>query len=188
MYFLFERGRKVAAGQDFHRLRGMRARYIPLALLLALAPLPSLAQGGPPGPGERRAGGRHGPVEKLIGNREALGLSDDQIARLQEIDDRLRERNRPFVQKLIEMRRGSHFDPRVKRGEMTPDQRAEFDRRIDEVRPLLSRIHENNVAAMREVGGVLTAEQKERIRSLLEEGKRRHERDRSAPQRGWRGD
>jgi hypothetical protein len=126
-------------------------------------------------------------VEKLIRHRADLQLSTEQVARLQEIDARMRERNRPYVQKLLELRHGSHFDPHVRREEMTPQQRAEFDRRVAEVRPLLERIRENNRAAMKEVGSVLTPEQKTRLRDLLRNSKDRHERADSDGERRGRG-
>jgi hypothetical protein len=129
----------------------------------------------------------HGPVEKLIRNRVELQLTDEQVSRLEQVDARMRERNRPYVQRLIELRHGSHFEPHARREEMTAEQRAEFDRRVAEVRPLLDRIHENNRAAMKEVGAVLNPEQKARLRVMLRESRERHERADSAGRRHERG-
>ena len=165
----------------------MRARYLWLALLLACAPAPLAAQGPGPGPETRHHKPMHGPVEKLLQNRSELRLSDEQVSRLEQIDARMRDRNRPYVQRLIELRRSSHFDPHRRREEMTPEQRAEFDRRVAEVRPLLEKIHQNNWAAMKEVGSVLNPEQKARVREMLRDSRERHERDDSSGHHRGRG-
>ena len=165
----------------------MRARYLWLALLLACAPAPVVAQRPGPGPEAQHRKPMHGPVEKLLQNRAELQLSAEQVSRLEQIDARMRDRNRAYVQRLIELRRGSHFEPHVRREEMTPEQRAEFDRRVAEVRPLLEKIHANNWAAMKEVGSVLNPEQKARVREMLRDTRERHERDDSDGHRGGRG-
>ena len=102
---------------------------------IAVRPLNAF-RGFKPGPGQEPPHRKlmHGPVEKLIAHRAELQLTDEQVSRLEEIDARMRERNRPYVQRLIQLRHDSHFDPHVRREEMTPEQRAEFERRVAEVR------------------------------------------------------
>src|SRR5690606_25044296 len=104
--------------------------------------------------------------------------------RLGEIERRMEERNAPLVARLVEMRRRMRADFPRDRDEMDRAQREEFRRRAQEARPLLREIRENNRAAMREVGEILTADQKEEVRRMLRERREEHDRNRD----GRRGD
>lgn len=141
---------------------------------LGLAALPAQlsAQGESPRPPRSERGSpemhaHRSPVEMLLRRRAELELSDDQVARLQAIDQRMEERNRPHVQKLVAMRRALPAELRGSHREMTDAQKAEFRERMKEARPLMEQIHESNRSAMREVGEVLTADQKSRVRTIL---------------------
>lgn len=145
----------------------MTIRGLVLVLAVLCAPA-GLAAQRPPSP-EAEQPGRHGPVEMLLRNRERLGLDSLQLARLEEIGRRMEERNRPMVTRLLDMRRQLRSEFPVPPEEMTPAQREEFHRRLQDARPLMKEIRENNRAAMREVGELLTQAQKEAVRQMIRE-------------------
>jgi hypothetical protein len=158
--------------------------YILLAVALLLTPLASGAQQqGPPKPGSaspqdvRRFDPRdNGPVALLLRNRAELRLTAEQVARLQEIDTLVERKNRPFVTQLVEMRRQL---PRVSRGrEPTPEQREAFEAQMRAAQPLMKSIDENWKAAMRQVGQILTEEQKAKIHDLVANERRGDDRRR----------
>ena len=144
-------------------------RYILLLLGLVLIPLQLEAQQqGKPG----QVSGRDrffridpGPVQFLLRNRAELQLSAEQVVKLQEIDRQMEEMNRPYVSQLVDMRRQL---PRLTRGrEPTPEQREAFKSQMRAAEPLLKKIHENNAGSMRQLGDVLSEEQKQKIPVLL---------------------
>lgn len=144
----------------------IRGLTLVLALLAAPAALPAQQHPSPPrGDGAKSA--HEGPVEMLLRRSERLGLSEAQVARLEEIGRRMEETNRPLVARLLEMRRGLRADFRHDPDEMDPAERAEYRRRLEAARPLMREIRENNRAAMREVGEVLTPPQKDEVRRML---------------------
>ena len=151
--------------------------YILLALGLALTPLAGEAQtpqskpqqvpGQRQGPPQaRRFDPRDtGPVAMLLRNRAELKLTAEQVTRLQEIDVQVELKNRPYVTQLVEMRRQL---PRVPRGrEPTPEQREAFAAQMRAAEPLMKSIDEHWKAAMRQVGQILTEEQKAKIHVLV---------------------
>jgi hypothetical protein len=156
--------------------RRVLSSWLWLALALMVAPAPLAAQQSPdtaPAAPHHWSRG-HGPVEKLLRHRAELNLSAAQVARLEEINQRMEERNRPLVRQLVEMRREWGPEFRRSRREMTPEQREELHRRMKEARPLFERIHENNRAAMREVGEVLNEEQKVMVREMVRKAHEKH--------------
>jgi len=115
-----------------------------------------------------------GPITILLGLEEELGLTPEQVTRLKEIDVRMDGVNQPLVDRLMEIRSRIHeLGPRR---EMTPEERALFDSYVAEARPLMREISENNEAAMKEVGEILTREQKDTIARLLKERYQNRER------------
>lgn len=179
----------------------LRIVFLWLALL-GVAVSTSAAQRGQGRPGEpdgrarqeqrdhRRGGPDDGPVPKLLRHRAELGLTDEQTRRLQEIDRKMEEQNRPYVEKLIQIRREMRGRPGVRPENMTEAERAAFQSQMEAARPLWDQIRKNNHAAMHEVGEVLSAEQKAQLRELLEKQEKQREQngspgpDRSRPGRG----
>lgn len=135
----------------------MNKLCLPLLLALLAAGRPAWAQDPAPAP-VAEAPQRRGPVDVLLRQRDPLGFTPEQVTRLRAIDQGMRERNRPLVEQLLRIR-----------GEV----RAERGRRAKEARPLLRQIRENNRAAMREVGTILSAEQKTAVRKMLRERRAR---------------
>lgn len=144
-------------------------RYILLLLGLVVIPMQLEAQqqgkpGRSSGP-ERFFRIKPGPVHFLLRNRAELRLTAEQVVKLQEIDREMEEKNQPYVTQLVQMRR--QLPPHVHGREPTPEQRQAFKARMRAAEPLLKKIHENNAASMRQVGEVLSEEQKQRIPVLL---------------------
>jgi len=156
-------------------------KYICLALVLAAAPARLMAQEGRSQGAPKWGHHGKGPVEMLLRERAELNLTDAQVVRLKEIDARMVERNRPYVQQLTAMRRALPAELRGSPREMTEEQRAAFREKMKAAKPLFERIHENNHAAMREVGEVLNAEQKARVREMLRKKGDSRERGRDKP-------
>lgn len=137
-------------------------RIVGLALLMLSATSVSLE-------GQRRDRGDSdgGPVAALIDLRSRIGLTDDQVSQLMAIDSSLRTRNEPLVTRLVEVRRAIRGLGR--RNDRTPDEREQYDAFIEEARPLMKQIRENNNTAMRQIGGVLTDVQREQLGDILRE-------------------
>lgn len=152
----------------------MSPRNLWLVLLLLLLPLPLSAQRSGDDDGNRARD--RGPVEMLLRQRSELGLSDEQVARLRVVEQRMEEKNAPLIAELVRIRRELHGE-RQRKEERSDEQRREVRRRMAAARPLMKQIRENNRAAMREVGGILTAPQKARLRELLRERRDRHDDD-----------
>ena len=171
-------------------------RYF-VALALIAAPAALDGQQGSPEPrrseeqdGARRDDGKKGhhgrsPVGMLLKDRTEIGLTAEQVARLKAIDARLEEQNRPHVRRLVEIRRALPDELKGSPERMSPERRAAFHERMKAARPLFERINENNRAAMREVGDVLTQDQKTLLREKLRrkwgtgsDGRRRSDEDR----------
>lgn len=153
----------------------MKLRFLMLALLAALAlPFELAAQqrGGDPGRRHLHEVDR-GPVENLLRNREALRLSEEQVVRIREIGVRLDEQNRPYVQRLMALRREVkaklEAQPDLAREEREAMVRTSFEA----ARPSLEQIHQNNRAAMRELGALLAPEQKSTLKEILNRGRDR---------------
>jgi hypothetical protein len=118
-----------------------------------------------------------GPVATLIGLRQELSLTDAQIAQLEIIDARMEQQNRPFVTRMSELRR--RLRSLGDRDTMTPQERELRDRYMEEARPLMRSIEQNNRTAMEQVGEVLTEPQKVEIRRRIKE-RVENERERSS--------
>jgi hypothetical protein len=145
----------------------MRPHLVLLALGLLLAPAPLAGQaGGAPAPDDR-ARGRHGPVELLLQNQADLALTRDQVVRLEAIQRRMDQRNRPLVERMMTIRREIRQYTAAAPQGTDPQASPETQQRVEEARALMRQIRENNRAAMKEVGGVLTEEQKVRVRTLI---------------------
>lgn len=155
--------------------------WLGLALLLAL-PLQADAQ-------HRRDEhrGLTGAVEKLFEHREQLGMSADQLARVQAIKDTADARKQPHWQQIMTIRRAL----KARHKEQPDMPRAEHEALAKEsgeqVEALIEQIREIDHAAMREVGAVLTQQQKEMIRAMVSRDRdERDHRNRSGERAGSR--
>jgi hypothetical protein len=112
------------------------------------------------------------PLAVLLESREALGLTADQVERLQVLRDSLAGRNEPLVTRMLELRtrwqrerRGTGRAGAVLRLE----QNAALLGIREAAQPLNQQIQANNRAAMQEVNRLLTPEQRRRLRELVQE-------------------
>ena len=161
-------------------------KHMILASLLAAAlaaPASLPAQDGPTGERPRREapaeGVRRGGFPRLLEHRAELGLSAEQVARLEAIAAELRTRNQPLLERLRAARDGRR--PR----DLTPEQRQALRDSLERHRPLVRELRGNLRDALRQAQEVLTPEQREKARELMRarraEARRDHPRGRHAP-------
>lgn len=157
---------------------GMRStrKAAPLAaLLVALlmtAGLPAVAAGqtarqtaGQPVPGEAEM--RATPLERLLEDREVLGLTPAQVERIEEIQSRVAARNAPLVQRLVVLRTAWHSERAALR-----QAGRQHSPRLQQLRmrsePVLRQIQANNRMAMGAANQVLTMEQRQLLRERIQ--------------------
>jgi hypothetical protein len=155
-------------------MRSLPVVVLAAGLTLPVAPL--FAQD--PSAGQAGSGD---PLELLLGIAEALDLSTVQVARIREIQGDLEERNRPLVDRLVEVQRRVRAQLASSVGRDAVRRRP-TDTELDIARPPLRQIRINNREAMEEVGAILTNEQKRRAAELLDlDGYERRWRGRASP-------
>lgn len=98
------------------------------------------------------------PVYALLGYRQELSLTSEQISALDAVAERVRDRNAPLVDSLRSL------GDRGGRGFITIDARTE---------PILERVRESNRVAAEEVREVLSEEQESTTCRLFAESRRR---------------
>jgi DNA-binding MarR family transcriptional regulator len=140
----------------------MRRLTIPaITLAMTLAPAVLTAQTpeqrGPRGP----FGGA--PVERIIQQREQLGLTDQQVTELRRIQTELQEKNRPLIAQI-----------QAARPAVTPEQREQMRQRRqqpgaraalpDSMRQRMQQMTPEQRAQMRERMQQMTPEQREQMR------------------------
>lgn len=173
-----------------------------LVLALALLAAPCAAPAQPPGPPPR--GAMHGaddgirPFAMLLRHRERLGLSDEQVARLETIRRGLEERNAPLRARLRREHARFAAERREQLSRLTPAQRRDTLRALRErrrrggpplpeaMRPLVEEMRANIRTAGADAQGVLTDEQKRVARQLLHERMREERRGRRERRRAPR--
>lgn len=153
----------------------MNTRFIVLALLLVGAPMQLNAQkDGHPGPRAGAFGKAHQrPVQMLLQHRERLQLTREQVATLQEIDRQSVERNRPYVQRVVEKHREVKATLRAQPGLTREERHAIVRRSMEEIQPFAEKLRENDRLTMTEVRTVLTPEQRSLLREVIRHGKKR---------------
>lgn len=143
-------------------------RCILVTAVLCLAPAALLAQGG----GGRGMGGRGGmmgamsgrsPVAFVIDHKADLQLSDDQVAKLQDIEKKVEDKNKPLVEKMRQAWGGGE---RPDFQSMSDEDRQALREKI---RPITQEIRDNDDAARQEANGVLTSEQKSKVEELMQQ-------------------
>lgn len=158
----------------------MRAPMIVLALGLLAAPANSLVAQGPQGAGR---GGPGGPVAALLENRAELGLSAEQVTRLEAIRAELDRKNQPVQEQLRQLRGDL---PRERPSAApTPEQRESFRAQREQARPLMEQMRANAREAAEQARAVLTDQQRGRAESLLRD-RRGARGDEARGQRGGR--
>lgn len=166
----------------------MRHRGLWIAVVSLLAPVALAAQEPAPRGGAAQP---MSPLTRILEHRAELGLSAEQVTRLEAIEQRLQERIAPLQEQMREARgempargmrgargaRGERGQRRAPRP-MSPEQRAaarermeETRERMDEMRPAMEELRESRQEAMEEIREVLTEDQQERVRQLMRDGR-----------------
>ena len=109
------------------------------------------------------------PIELLVQQQAALGLTPQQLGRLDRIRDRLAVANEPLVSRMMRLRAQWQQERRAaSRGE-----RSRNAERVESIRAAAeqtrTRIQRNNRTAMQAVNRLLTADQRAQLRSIIEE-------------------
>jgi hypothetical protein len=117
------------------------------------------------------------PFDALLRHRAELELSDGQVRQLQTIRERLEQRNAPLRAQLVERGERWRAERRTQLERMTPQQRRQELRRLRQtpagqrvpadMQPLVRQMRVNIEEATHEAQGVLTAEQRLRVREIL---------------------
>lgn len=148
-------------------MRNMKQAIVALAAAALLAGPVVAQQGQGPARGQQdRAWAGPGsmarnPVAVLLERREALGLTGDQVARLEAIQARVERENAPRIQQLQAVL--GDRSPR----DLTDEERAQLRARMRELDPVRDQIRQTNRAAMQEAREILTAEQQAGLRDTM---------------------
>lgn len=115
----------------------------------------------------------HRAFEHLLRHREQLALSDQQVRRLEEIRARLEQQNAPLRQRLVEAQAArraelERMSAEERRAELARVRQAGAAARVPEsLQPTVRQMRLNINEAMHQAQGVLTAEQRLRVREML---------------------
>jgi hypothetical protein len=122
------------------------------------------------------------PAAAVLAQREALGLTADQVRQLEAIQERVERENAPRIERLRAVHGEREAMDRSRIRQMSADERQQLRQqmhdRMEQVRPVMEEVRQTNHAAGDEIRGLLTAEQHAQFREL-----RRAERRDGA----WRG-
>jgi hypothetical protein len=140
------------------------AGYTLALSLVAATPAVMVAQAGGPGNAEPRQeqtrqnrGQPPNPLGMLLERREDLALTDTQVTRLEAIETALAARLAPLQEQMRQLR---------------PEQGASRGQNREAMQPLMEQMRQAHQEAMEQAQAVLTAEQRERVRSLRPAGSR----------------
>lgn len=139
--------------------RATTALALALVLMLAEA-APARSPGSSPDGRGRREWGK-GPTARILAHRADLGLTDDQVRRLQAAESRSRESLEKRRADLRAERRA--FFEGLDAGRID---RAEADRRIDALSRDLAALHRARLQALLEAREILTPGQRTKLRDM----------------------
>ncbi|MGH7726415.1 MAG: Spy/CpxP family protein refolding chaperone [Candidatus Eiseniibacteriota bacterium] len=175
--------------------RNLRVAFALLAL--GFAALPAGAQAGDRGhsgmkgaegaaAGDRETRRPRGLITRLIEHRSDLGLSDDQVSRLEQLKTSHEAQNRPLGEQLQrahdEFRREVGGPDRAAMRNLPPDerkkvreermkQRKEYMAKHLELTPVVDQLKANRKAQREEVMSVLTPDQQKKLKDTIEKRK-----------------
>lgn len=155
----------------------MRRVAFVLALGLAAAPAPALfAQGTAPNaptaqqpgqPGARR--GFRDPVAQILDHRDDLKLTDDQVGKLQAIEDSLAKQRAPLMQQFEQFRAQRGADGA---GAPSDQDREAMRQRMEQMRPLMQQYRQQVQDAVEQAQAVLTPDQQAQVKQYMQEMRR----------------
>lgn len=149
--------------------------FLVAALALAPATLNAQARGTPPAREQAVRDRNPAPFAVVLRHHAEMGLSAEQVRRLEVIGERLQAQNRPLGEQLRASGawQGRGGEARALSGERRRGVRPEgarAQRRIpEELRPVVEQMRSNRRTAMQEARAVLTAEQQSRLRELVQQ-------------------
>jgi hypothetical protein len=138
-----------------------------------------------------------GPIQHILQQRQQLGLTAEQVSRLETIDRDLQARVAPLHQQLQalmpeDLRAAAHRQGPPAQGErrqrpegaqrqgghgpggdhpqLTAEQRQRMEQLHQQARPLMEQVHQHVESAMEQVHTVLTPEQQQRARQGMRHG------------------
>ena len=163
----------------------MRRAWLWLGLIFLLAqPLQASAQHQRGGPSR----GLTGAVERLYEHRVELGMTAAQLSRVQQIKDEADARKQPLWQQIMAIRHDLKARQRAEPNMPQAEKAALVERSGGDIERLLDQVRSIDHAAMREVGAVLTEQQKEMIMEMVQKNQGDRDRSHSPGERGYRRD
>ena len=158
------------------------------AVALTAAAAPAMAQG--PGKGHGKRGEHTDRITRMIEHRAELGLTDDQVMRLESVRDRYVEQNKA-LREQIHQTIGDRPRPdesmknlsREERHEAMKKRHEELLAQYPDLVPVFDQLKTNHEAMRDELHSILTQEQQDKLQELRRE---RREKARSEG-RGKRG-
>lgn len=149
----------------------MRRFILPiLALSIAAAPAALEAQTPRPERGQFQAFGRGpmNPAEQVLQHRDALGLTAEQVARLQQLQAQFTTQNQPLLAQLQAARPGlGERGERGARGQRTEEQRAQMRQRAEARLAQLTPEQRARIEQRREQMRNATPEQRQQMREEM---------------------
>jgi hypothetical protein len=146
----------------------MRRFMIPaLAVTLMAAPAVLEAQAQPRAGGGMhgmRAGGIGNPAERVLRQREALGLTQDQVRQLEQLQARHAAQDQPLLDQLREVRPAMG-----QRGAMTDEQRAEMRERMQAQRGAMTDEQRAEMRERMQQRGAMTDEERVGMRGRMQQ-------------------
>ncbi len=135
------------------------------ALLLPAALMAQQPQAQQPPQGAPRMGGRgmmmRSPIAIAIAHKADLSLTDDQVAKLNDIEKQLQEKNAPIRDKMRESMQGAgDFQS------MTDEQRQAMR---EKMQPLMQQMRANTAAARQDAEKLLKPEQVSKLQDILQQ-------------------
>jgi Spy/CpxP family protein refolding chaperone len=132
-------------------------RYAGAALVLAFMALPALAHGQ-----QADQARPTNPAARLLGMRQELSLTADQVRRIEEVDRRVTQQGQALRQRLEELRGVPAGEP-LRLRDMTDEQRARLQANRAEMAPVMMQLRALHAQAVADLTDVLTAEQRQRV-------------------------
>lgn len=115
-------------------------------------------------------------------------MTEVQLDRVKQIKDDADVRKQPLMQQIVAVRRDLKARQRAEPNMPEAEKTALVERSGQEIERLLNEIRSIDHAAMREVGAVLTPQQKEKIMEMVRKGRHDDEGSDSGRGRGDRND
>lgn len=157
---------------------------------IVAAAAPALAQG--PGKGHGKGAGDRGehkdPITRMIEHRSEIGLSDDQVARLESVRDRYVEQNKALreqIHQTIGDRERRSREEMERMHDMSREERqAAMQKRHEELlaqypdlAPVFDQLKSNHEAMRSELDSILTPEQQDKLKQLRQERREQMQRE-----------